>query len=50
MKNKIIVLSLLFLFVLFLIFGFTIYNPVLESTTQNIEVISKEKIQLQMNN
>lgn len=43
MKGKITVLSLLFLMVLFLLFRFTIYVPVLESTTQNIEVVKKDK-------
>lgn len=43
MKGKITVLSLLFLIVLFLLFRFTIYNPVLESTTQNIDVVKKDK-------
>lgn len=43
MKGKITVLSLLFLIVLFLLFRFTIYDPVIESTTQNIEVVKKDK-------
>ncbi|WP_039043472.1 hypothetical protein [Sporosarcina sp. ZBG7A] len=43
MKGKITVLSLVFLIVLFLVFRFTIYNPVLESTTQNIGVVKKDK-------
>lgn len=43
MKSRITVLSLLFFIVLFLLFRFTIYNPVIESTTQNIDVISKDE-------
>ncbi|MCM3757240.1 hypothetical protein M3197_07015 [Sporosarcina aquimarina] len=43
MKGKITVLSLLLLIALFLLFRFTIYNPVIESTTQNIEVVKKDK-------
>ena len=43
MKRNIILSSLLFLFLLVFVFRVTIYNPVLENTTENIDVISKEK-------
>ena len=41
MKRKNILLSLLFLTALLLLFRFLLYTPILESTTQNIDVISK---------
>ncbi|WP_025784479.1 hypothetical protein [Sporosarcina sp. D27] len=43
MKGKITVLSFFFLILLFLLFRFTFYDPILESTTQNIEVVKKDK-------
>lgn len=43
MKSKTAGFFLLFFIGLFLIFRFIIYNPVLESTTQTIEVMNKDK-------
>lgn len=41
MKRKSIVLLVFVLFIIFFLYRFVIYNPVLENTTQNIDVVSK---------
>lgn len=43
MRRKYIVLLVFVLFVIFFLYRFVIYNPVLENTTQNIDVVSKEQ-------